>query len=168
MSKRVLVAYATKYGSTREIAKRIAEVIERSGLEVDLKEVSEVAGLDAYEAVIVGSAVYAGSWRKEAVKFLEEKETQLAALPVWVFSSGPTGEGEPVELMDGWHFPEAQRPLAERIGVRELAFFHGAIVMDALNLPERLIVRSLKAPLGDFRDWDAIEAWARGVANALQ
>ena len=72
---------------------------------------------------------------------------------MWLFSSGPTGEGDPVELMKGFRFPEALQPIADHIRPRDIAFFHGALDMKELSLPERLIVKGIKAPLGDFRDW---------------
>jgi len=97
--------------------------------------------------------VYAGQWRQEAATFLEASEKTLAERPVWLFSSGPTGEGDPVELMKGFRFPEALQPIADHIRPRDIAFFHGALDMKELSLPERLIVKGIKAPLGDFRDW---------------
>jgi menaquinone-dependent protoporphyrinogen oxidase len=111
--------------------------------------------------------VYAGSWRKEAVALLEGQEAALAQRPVWLFSSGPTGEGDPVALMDGWRFPEAQQPIADRIGPRDIVFFHGEIDTGKLNLAERLLVKSLRAQVGDFRDWGAIRVWAEGIAAEL-
>ena len=116
MNKSVLVAYASRYGATAEIAAKIGETLAAAGLTVDVREVDAVTDLSAYPAVVFGSAVYAGMWQKNAVKFLKREEANLAARPVWFFSSGPTGEGDPVELMDGWKFPEAQQEIADRIG----------------------------------------------------
>jgi menaquinone-dependent protoporphyrinogen oxidase len=87
---------------------------------------------------------------------------------VWLFSSGPTGEGDPVQLMKGWRFPEAQQPIADRIRPRDIAFFHGVLDMKKLSLAEKLIVKGIKAPVGAFRDWDAITSWAAAMADALK
>jgi menaquinone-dependent protoporphyrinogen oxidase len=87
---------------------------------------------------------------------------------VWFFSSGPTGEGEASALMNGWMFPESQQANADRIKPRDIAFFHGAIDMKKLGFAERLIVKGIKAPVGDFRDWDAITAWAAEIAKKLK
>jgi menaquinone-dependent protoporphyrinogen oxidase len=168
MEKKVLVAYASKYGATAEIASRVGSVLQAAGLPVDVKRAGEVTDLASYDAVILGSAVYAGQWRQEAADFLKENEQVLKSVPVWLFSSGPTGEGDPVALMQGWRFPEALQPIADRIGTRDVAFFAGAIDMNRLNLAEKLIVKAVKAPDGDFRDWAVIEAWASGIAGALQ
>jgi menaquinone-dependent protoporphyrinogen oxidase len=168
MDKRVLVAYGTKYGATAGIAEKIGDVLRRAGLEVDVARAERAADPAGYSTVVVGSAVYAGQWRKDAAEFLEKNEAALAARPVWLFSSGPTGEGDAVELMKGWRFPEALQALAGRIGPRDMAFFHGEINTDKLNLAEKLLVKAIKAPAGDYRDWAAITAWAEGIAAELK
>src|SRR5258706_14962217 len=101
MDKKVLVAYATKYGSTEEIAQKIGQVIRQMGLLVDVLSTKRIIDLAPYDAIVLGSAVYAGQWLKEAVAFLETNEQRLAEHPVWLFSSGPTGNGEPGQLMKG-------------------------------------------------------------------
>jgi menaquinone-dependent protoporphyrinogen oxidase len=168
MDQPVLVAYATRYGATREIAETIGETLRQQGLRVEVRAVEQVGDVAGFGAVVLGSAVYAGQWRTEAADLLKAQEAALAERPVWLFSSGPTGEGDPVALMKGWRFPQALQPLAERIGARDLAFFHGDIREQKLNFAEKLIVKGVKAPMGDFRDWEAIRAWARSVAEALK
>lgn len=168
MANQILVTYATKYGATAEIAEKIGQVLEQANLSVDVQPVEKVSDLTQYQAVVLGSAVYAGMWRKEAVEFLEANEKQLAELPVWIFSSGPTGEGDPVELMKGWQFPEAQQPIADRIKPREIVVFHGDLDAKKLNFAEKMIVKGVKAPLGDYRDWDVIESWAAEIASTLK
>jgi menaquinone-dependent protoporphyrinogen oxidase len=121
MDKQVLVAYATKYGATSEIAEKIGQMLRQEGLTTDVLPADRVNGLASYWAVVLGSAVYIGRWRKEAVKFLENNEAALAGRPVWLFSSGPTGEGDPVELLNGWRLPGKLQPIADRI---EKAEFH--------------------------------------------
>lgn len=168
MNKKVLVTYATKHGATAEIAEYMGQVLEEAGLTTVVRPVEMVHDLRSYDAVVVGSAVYAGQWRKEAAEFLSRNEQRLMERPVWLFSSGPTGEGDPVALMKGWTFPEAQRPIAERIHPRDITVFSGELDMEKLNLPEKLIVKGVKAPVGDYRDWRTIETWATGIAEALQ
>ncbi|MBC7251240.1 MAG: flavodoxin domain-containing protein [Anaerolineae bacterium] len=168
MDTKVLVAYATKYGATAEMAWKIGQVLREAGVQAEVLPVDRVGDLGAYRAVVLGSAVYAGQWRKEAAAFLEANEQALAQRPVWLFSSGPTGEGDPAQLMRGWRFPEALQPIADRIQPRDVAFFHGVLDMKKLNLAEKLIVKAIKAPAGDFRDWEAITSWAAGIAKALK
>ncbi len=106
MDAKVLVAYASKYGSTREIAEKIGVVLKDAGFAVDVLPADKVADVGPYRAVVLGSAVYIGGWRKAAAKFLKANERALAERPVWLFSSGPTGQGDPVELVKGWRFPQ--------------------------------------------------------------
>jgi menaquinone-dependent protoporphyrinogen oxidase len=168
MDNRILIAYATKYGATAEIAAKIGQVLQQAGVPADVLPADRVGDLTAYKAVVLGSAVYAGQWRKEAATFLEANERQLAKRPVWLFSSGPTGKGDPAQLMKGWRLPEAQQPIANRIRPRDIAFFHGVLDTKKLSLAEKLIVKGIKAPLGDFRDWESITAWAAAIADALK
>jgi menaquinone-dependent protoporphyrinogen oxidase len=168
MSNRVLVAYATKYGSTAEIAEKIGQVMLEAGFDVVVRAADSIHDFTPFDAVVLGSAVYAGTWRREAIDLLEQHEQFLSEHPTWLFSSGPTGEGDPVELMKGWRFPEAQKPLAERIRPRDIAFFHGEIDMKKLNLAEKLIIKGIKAPTGDYRDWNAVVNWAKSIVSTLQ
>jgi menaquinone-dependent protoporphyrinogen oxidase len=163
----VLVAYTTKHGATAEIAEKIGQVLRQAGLRADVLPADRVGDLAPYKAVILGSAVYIGRWRKEAVKFLKANEKMLAQRPVWLFSSGPTGEGDPVELVNGWRFPKGLQPIADRIQPRDIVVFHGALDSKKLNFIERWMIKNVKAPVGDFRDWEAITAWAAAVADTL-
>ncbi len=163
----VLVAYATKRGATAEIAERIGRAIEQAGLPAAVLPVDEVSALDEYSGVVVGSAVYIGRWRKEAVIFLKSHETELARTPAWIFSSGPTGEGKSDAFMDDAPLPKSVRATAESIHPRDIAIFHGAIDPEQLSAFERWIVKRVKAPVGDFREWDDIEAWGTHIADEL-
>jgi menaquinone-dependent protoporphyrinogen oxidase len=167
MSDKVLVAYGSKHGATAEIAEAIGQAIQQAGFEVDVLSADAVDSLSAYRAIVLGSAVYAGMWRKEAINLLESQEEALARCPVWIFSSGPTGEGDPVELLDGWRLPEAQQAVADRVSPRDITVFHGNIDGEKLNLGEKLIVKAVKGQFGDSRDWEAIRSWASDIANTL-
>jgi menaquinone-dependent protoporphyrinogen oxidase len=164
---KILVVYASKHGATAEIADKIGQVLRQAGLQVDVLPVDRAGDLAPYEAVVLGSAVYYGQWRKEAVAWLTANETLLAGRPVWLFSSGPTGKGDPLELAQGWRFPTKQQPLADRIKPRDIALFHGALDANKINFFEKFVLKNVKAPTGDFRDWAAITAWAEAIAAAL-
>lgn len=168
MKTHVLVAYASKYGSTTEIAEKIGQVLRDAGLTVDVLPVDQVDGISDYHAVVLGSAVYTGHWRQDAIAFLEANEYTLADMPVWFFSSGPTGTGDPVELMKGWNFPKAQQLIANHIRPRDTSLFHGNLDMKKLGFAERILIKGINAPIGDFRDWNAITAWANAIAEALK
>jgi menaquinone-dependent protoporphyrinogen oxidase len=168
MDSQVLVAYATKYDATAEIAEKIGEVLRQADLPTDVLAVEDVGDLSSYKAVVLGSAVYIGKWRKEAAKFLKANEKTLAERPVWLFSSGPAGEGDPVELLDGWRFPEAQQDIADRIQPRDIGVFHGMLDVKKLNPVEKWMIKNVKAPVGDFRDWGSIITWATAIADVLK
>jgi menaquinone-dependent protoporphyrinogen oxidase len=168
MDKKVLVTYSSKHGATAEIAERVGHVLDEAGFVTVVEPVDRVHDIRSFDAVVLGSAVYAGQWRKDAAEFLADNERRLMERPVWLFSSGPTGEGDPATLMKGWTFPEAQQPIADRIRPRDIALFSGEIDLEALNLPEKLIVKGVKAPIGDYRDWLTIETWAAAIAEALE
>lgn len=168
METKVLVAYASKYGATAEIAERIGQALREADLAADVRQVDQVGDLTRYRAVVLGSAVYIGQWRKEAVRFLEANVQTLAEKPVWLFSSGPTGDGDAVELVEGWRFPSKLQPLADRIKPRDTVVFHGAIDPKKLNFLLRWMLRNVKSASGDYRQWDAITAWATGIAAAVK
>ncbi|MGD8243984.1 MAG: flavodoxin domain-containing protein [Anaerolineae bacterium] len=168
MDKHVLVAYASKHGGTAEIAERIGEVFRRAGIPTDVLPADRVSDLAAYQAVVLGSGVYIGRWRKEAARFLKANEQLLAGRPVWLFSSGPTGEGDPVELSEGWRFPGSLQPIADRIQPRDVAVFGGVLNEKKLGAIEKWMIRNVGAAPGDFRDWETIAAWATEIAAALK
>ncbi len=165
---RVLVAYATKHNSTAEIAAAIGDVLRQSEeLEVSVEAVSPSIDISGFDAVVVGSAVYMGQWQPEAAEFLRRHEQALAQLPVWLFSSGPVGEGDPRKLMNGWVFPESLQPVADNIIPRDMMLFHGKLDPSWLNVFDRISVKFVSAKAGDARDWKAIRAWAKRIADAL-
>lgn len=164
----VLVAYASKYGATEGIAEAIGRSLQHAGLEAEVRRCRDVKSLEGYTAVVLGSAVYMGRWRREAADFLRNAEAQLARVPAWLFSSGPTGEGELDGMLQGWRFPIALQPVADRIRPRDVAVFHGALDRDGLNPFDAFVARTVNAPSGDFRDLDAVSAWANTIATVLQ
>jgi len=168
MNVKVLVAYASKYGATKEIAEKIGRVLKDAGFAVDVLPADEVKDLAPYRAVVLGSAVYIGGWRKQAARFLQSNEKALAEKKVWLFSSGPTGKGDPVELVQGWRFPKGLQHIADRVKPVDTALFQGAAFPEKLSAIGRFLMKKVKAPLGDFRDWNAITVWAGAIAAKLK
>ena len=168
MDKKVLVAHASKYGSTAEIAEKIGDVLRQEGAKVDVAPVKEIKDITPYGAIVLGTAAYIFQWRKEAVKFLEKNEQALAGMPVWIFMSGPAGEGDPVELLEGKVVPDKVKPLVERIKPVDLTVFHGVINLAKMNIIERQMMKMVKSAEGDYRDWDAITAWAKGIGEKVK
>jgi menaquinone-dependent protoporphyrinogen oxidase len=159
---RVLVTAASKYGATGEIASALADVLSERGLDVDVVPTEEVVSVDGYDAVVAGSAVYAGHWLKPARGFIEEHAAALASRPVWLFSSGPIGD-PPKPTED----PVDASSLIERTAARDHHVFAGKLDRSRLSFGERAITMALRAPDGDFRDWDEVRSWASDIADAL-
>jgi menaquinone-dependent protoporphyrinogen oxidase len=168
MNTKVLVAYGTKYGATAEIAEKIGEVLRQAGFDTDVTPANQVKDLVPYQAVVLGSAVYMGQWRRESARFMKANEKALAERLVWIFSSGPVEEGDPEELVEGWGFPKGLQPFADRIQPQDNVIFHGMIDPDKLTSFHKWVLENVKSPVGDFRDWDAITAWATSIADALK
>jgi menaquinone-dependent protoporphyrinogen oxidase len=167
MSTKVLVVYATKYGATAEIAEKIGEVLNQAGVSTEVLPVNQVKDLSPFGAVVLGSAVYIGRWRKEAVKFVKANEKPLSRLPLWIFSSGPTGKGDPVELTKGWRLPKSLKPQFDRIQPREIVVFHGGIDPAKMKPLEKWMIEKVGAAAEDSRDWDSIASWAKAIASAI-
>jgi menaquinone-dependent protoporphyrinogen oxidase len=116
----------------------------------------------AFDAVLLGSAVYVGRWLEPVRHFVELHAGALRGRPVWLFSSGPIGERPfpPDEPYDA-------APMAAVIGARAHRVFPGRLDKSRLSVGERAMVTAMRAPLGDFRDWEEIAAWAAEIAAAL-
>lgn len=164
----VLVAYATKHHSTAEIAEAIAEELRGHGFDTDCLEVGE-ATVGNHDAVIMGSAVYMGRWRREATAFLKHHRAELGRVPFWIFSSGPVGDHVEQDLAEDskWLEPRKVLELAESVGLRGHTVFGGRIPTDPRGFVEKGMAKNTPEGLRDARDWDQIRHWADGIAAEL-
>jgi menaquinone-dependent protoporphyrinogen oxidase len=158
----VLVAYASRHGSTQGIAERIAAVLRAAGLEVDLAAAEDAGDPARYDAFVIGSAVYASRWIAPASEFIRHNGALLVGRPVWRFSVGPVGRRMPLPAA----LPPVLAALSDSIRARDHHVFRGAIDASKLRGVEHLI--RLFLPQGDFRDWPDIEVWATGIARELR
>lgn len=159
----ILVAVASRHGATREIAEALGQALRESGHAVAVRDAGHVRDLEGVDAVVLGSAIYMGNWLAEARQFVERHRAKLAALPVWLFSSGPLGQDDPKPEGDFAHL-EALLQATQASGHRT---FVGKLDRSGLGRGERLMAKMVKAPEGDFRNWEAIHAWADEIAAAL-
>jgi menaquinone-dependent protoporphyrinogen oxidase len=161
---RVLVAAASRYGATAEIADALGRVLEDEGLAAVVMPVEEADDLTGYEALVLGSGVYAGCWLKDARQLIDGHVEQIAARPTWLFSSGPIGdppkpdEAHAVDVAD----------LVEKTRARGHRVFAGKLDKSGMRFADRAIVSAVRSVEGDFRDWDEITEWGRQIANALK
>jgi menaquinone-dependent protoporphyrinogen oxidase len=154
----VLVASASKHGATEEIAKAIGEVLEAQGVQVEVRRIQDVDTVMPYEAFVIGSAVYMGSWLRVARDFVDEHRDVIVRRPTWLFSSGPIGS-LPVEF--------DVTAIAAATRARDHHLFGGRLDNEHLGLIERAVTGVLHAPRGDYREWDAVAAWATAIARSL-
>ncbi|MCT8336630.1 protoporphyrinogen oxidase [Methanoculleus sp. Afa-1] len=169
---RVIVLYASMYGSTRGIAEFIAERLRQHGLEAEARSVDAAPEIRDYDAVVIGSAVYIGHWMREATEFVRKNSGVLDGRPVWLFSSGPLKPGPETLPPDAPGIePDEIGELRRLVHPRNTRVFSGALDPAKLGFSHRLI-RRLPAgrdllPEGDFRNWDDIEAWAAEIAREI-
>ncbi len=161
---KVLIVYASKYGSTSGVAAAFGEALRAHGHHVDVHEVASAPTPSGYDAAVVGSGGYVGSWLKPASGYLETHAAPLRERPVWLFGVGPLGHDNPQPEGD----IEQAGKLVELVGAREYRTLTGALDRSRLSFLDRLITRVVKAPDGDFRDWEAIRAWAHAIASTLE
>jgi menaquinone-dependent protoporphyrinogen oxidase len=162
---RVLVAYGSKYGATAEIAEAIGTALRTAGFAVDVNAARQVRSLEPYRAVVLGSAVYAGRWRRDAMRLL--RRPQLREREVWLFSSGPVGEDTGSrEQRERFTKPKRVKVLAASIGLREPVVFGGRVADDAGFISKKM-ARKIPPELRDRRDWGEIEAWAGSITTTL-
>lgn len=159
----VLISVGSRHGSTREIAEAIARTLRNhTDISVNVQDAGMVPSLAGYDAVVIGSAIYMSRFVEPTRDFVDRYEQELAALPTWVFASGPTGDPLRPEGMQ----PPVQE-LAARLGSRGQRIFAGKVPDEGLGFGESMIVNVVRAQVGDYRDWDAIEAYANELASEI-
>ncbi|WP_236243826.1 flavodoxin domain-containing protein [Streptomyces sp. CC210A] len=166
----VLVGYATAHGSTRSIAERIAARLSDGGLRAVTRPLDALtaADLDAYDAYVVGSAVHDMAWLPEARRFTDAHGAALARHPLWIFSVGMADAVPgPRDRVAALEERKITGKLVERLHLRGRRLFSGVIAPEHLTVPGRLKMKAMGIRYGDYRDWDAVDAWAAEITAAL-
>jgi menaquinone-dependent protoporphyrinogen oxidase len=141
----------------------IGGTLKERGVPVEVARLEDVVTVYPYTALVLGSAVYRGSWLRPALTFLDEHRAVLGTRPTWLFSSGPTGLATQVAVP-----PFDGGDLVQLVAAREHRLFGGRLLAPAnLGPVERVLVGALRVPSGDFREWDDVTDWATAIARAL-
>jgi len=161
----VLVAYATKYGSTREVAEAIASALIERGVDATARPAGEVRGLEGYSSVVLGTALYFFRWRGEAHRFLSRNRSAVESLPVAVFGLGPI-EDTPEQFEAARKHLDKGLSKHKWLSPASIAVFGGRLDPTHLRFPDNNPAFRRMAP-SDTRDWDAVRSWAYGLIDAL-
>jgi menaquinone-dependent protoporphyrinogen oxidase len=160
-SKRVLVAFGSKRGGTAEIAAAIAGTLRSEGLIVDCMRAADVRDVASYDAFVVGGALYAARWIREARRFVVRNAAALRERPVWMFSSGPLDDSANRQELRPVRGVAA---LMAYVGAEGHATFGGRLAADATGFAAAAMA---KTHAGDWRSWKQIHDWARDIAQTL-
>ena len=162
MQKKILVAYASKCGSTAEIADVIGQVLHEQGASVDVSPVDKVTDISEYQAIVVGSAIRMGKCLSEAKKFVQTHQKALQEKSSAYFAVCLSlHEDSDEKRREAEHYLDALREMAEP---QATAVFAGKMDFSRLSFLDRMIVKMVKSPEGDFRTWEVIRVWAASLA----
>ncbi|MBE3560975.1 MAG: flavodoxin domain-containing protein [Ktedonobacteraceae bacterium] len=167
MTETILVAYATRAGSTQEVAEAIAETLRECGLEVDFQPAQQVRSLDQYRAVVLGAPLYMFHWHKDARHFLARHREALMQRPVAIFALGPFHDKEE-------EFQEVRKQLDKELAKfpwltpRAVTVFGGRFDPQKLTFPYNLMPGLKKMEASDARNWTVIRAWAADLITTFQ
>jgi menaquinone-dependent protoporphyrinogen oxidase len=169
MPNRILVTYATRAGSTVEVAAAIGEALSGNGITVDVRPIKEKPSVQGYQAVVIGSAIRMGNWLPEAVNFVKDKRAQLSRIPTAFFTVHMLNRGEDeASRLARQAYTAAARQVLTPV---DEAFFSGKMDYSRLSFLDRTIAKAVEKQAGslpgDFRDWEKIRSWARNLYPML-
>jgi menaquinone-dependent protoporphyrinogen oxidase len=167
-SRRILVAYSSRYGSTASVAQAISAALCGLGHQVDLRQVQNVKDLAPYQAAVIGSPIYAGRWMGEAADFVKRNQHALSSVPTAYFTvcltmkdDTPENRAKTMAYMDSLHDDApAVRPVA-------VGLFGGVVDYAKMSFMHRAMLKSRGGPEGDFRNFAAVKAWSSEAVPAL-
>jgi menaquinone-dependent protoporphyrinogen oxidase len=166
MKKKILVAYASRAGSTSDVAQAISEQLCALGFDAIALPVKSVKKIDGYDAAILGSAVYYGTWLPEMLKFMTEQQEPLNSIPTAIFSMHMQATDNNAASHDKREtYIQAAR---DQIRPFSKAYFAGKVDPASLSFFKRIAVKLVKSPIGDKRDWTKIRAWTNALGQSLE
>jgi menaquinone-dependent protoporphyrinogen oxidase len=166
MNNRILVTYASKAGSTMEVAERIAKNLSSQNLPVDIQPVGKGTDLTQYQAVVLGSAIRAGNLLPEVKAFMEKHQEQLSQKFFGIFIVCLTMKDETEE---NYKTVSAYlEPVRAQVKPDKEGLFAGTMNSSKLGFLERMLMKAMKAPEGDYRSWEAIDTWTEELGQEIK
>jgi menaquinone-dependent protoporphyrinogen oxidase len=166
MDQRILVGYATRAGSTMEVAQAISDRLCQQGYRAEVSPIESVNNLAAFQAIILGSAIRYGSWLPEMLSFIKTHQLELKKIPVAVFTLHMQALDQ--DTVSSANRAKYTQKVHSYLVPRAEAFFAGKIDATSLSFFERIAVKMVKSPTGDKRDWNSIQAWADSLRKSLE
>ncbi len=167
MSASVLVAYATRYGSTQGVAEAVAATLRDQGFTVDLKPARDVRTLEPYRAIVLGAPIYMFHWHKDALHFLAHYREALTTRPLAIFALGPLHDEEK-EFKDSRAQLDKELARFPWLAPQTIEIIGGKFDPEKLTFPYNMLPALKNLPAGDVRDWTKIKAWASTLAATFQ
>lgn len=167
MKPRMLIVYATRGGSTQEVAAEIGTIVAQTDtFSVDVFPIKAVQEIDGYAAVVIGSAIRMGHWLPEAKAFVSRHQAQLRQIPTAFFTVCMTLQEDTEENRETVH--ACLDPVRTMVQPRAEGYFAGAMDYERISRPARWLAKAMHAPEGDFRRWDRIDQWAASLPAVMQ
>lgn len=167
---RVLVAYASEFGTTGEVAQAVAERFCQVGATTDTKRIRDVDDLSTYDAVVIGGAIQYDNWMSEARDFVTSNEDVLATIPVaYFFTCGTLSDTSPKAIDKANGYANKLETVSQRVNPTSIGQFAGVLDFSRMNLRTRIglwpIFKIMGASEGDYRDWTAINTWSDSITE---
>ncbi|MBN2734151.1 MAG: flavodoxin domain-containing protein [Methanomicrobiaceae archaeon] len=163
MQKKILVAFATRYNSTKEIAEFIAAILKEDGYDADSKNMLNIKDIDNYDFIIAGSAIQMGKWLPEARDFMQMHKNYLNKVPLFVFSCGITLNTPDENATRKALF--ATDEIQQYVNPKEIGLFAGKLDENSLCDSDRELIILAKPECGDFRNLDAVKKWIKNIES---
>ncbi len=159
---RILVTFGSSRGGTEGLAQMVGDSLREQGVTVDVLPPRAVKHLDGYDAIVVGGALYAFRWHRDARRFVKRHSSELRGLPTYFFSSGPLDNSAAERDIPPVKGVQA---LIDEVGVRSHHTFGGRLTPDARGfIAKKMAVKHA----GDWRDVDQVRAWTAALIESLR
>lgn len=170
LGPRVLVTYASEFGTTGEVAQAVAGRFCRVGATTDTKRIRDVGDLSTYDAIVIGGAIQYDNWMSEARDFVTSNEDTLSTIPVaYFFTCGTLSDTTPKAVDKANGYANKLETVSQRVNPTSIGQFAGVLDFSRMNLRTRIglwpFFKIMGASEGDYRDWTSINTWSDSITE---